>query len=90
MAAGRSKQIRGPLSAVLATQLGNTNQVMPGYDKLPAETQKLLSTSSDLGNAFIFAFAGHATFPELWRQMCAEREPRWRRDGAEPECVRML
>eukprot|EP01052_Picozoa_sp_SAG31_P008341 SAG31_NODE_419_length_15872_cov_21.857985_10_plen_421_part_00 len=61
VASGRSKEIAGPLSAVLATQLGNTNQVMPGFDQLSADMQKKLSIQSDLGNAFIFAFAGHDT-----------------------------
>lgn len=52
---------------MLATQLGNTNQVMPGYDSVPADTQKQLNVASDIGNAFIFAFAGHVsgTHPEL-------------------------
>jgi hypothetical protein len=33
--------IAGPLSAVLAAQMGNTNQVMPGFDQMPEKTQRV-------------------------------------------------
>lgn len=98
VASGRAKEIAGPLSAVLATQLGNTNQVMPGFDDLPDELQKKLSIQSDMGNAFIFAFAGHDTTghtltwltyelaknPEYQARIVAEVDAFWTEVGDRP------
>merc|ERR1711871_896923 len=81
-----------------ATQLGNTNQVMPGFDELPEDVQKKLSVQSDIGNAFIFAFAGHDTTghtltwltyelaknPECQARLVAEVDAFWAEVGDRP------
>lgn len=64
VAADPSKKIAGPLSAVLADQMDrvHTSDTMgAAYDQLPASAQDTLNHASNLGNAFIFAFAGHDT-----------------------------
>jgi hypothetical protein len=64
VAADPSKKISGPLSAVLADQMDrvHTSDTMgAAYDQLPASAQDTLNRASNLGNAFIFAFAGHDT-----------------------------
>jgi cytochrome P450 len=64
VAADPSKKIAGPLSAVLAKQLDkvNSSQTMgEAYEALDDRLKAVLNGYSNLGNAFIFAFAGHDT-----------------------------
>jgi cytochrome P450 len=64
VAADPSKKIAGPLSAVLAKQLDKVNSAQTmgeAYEALDDRLKGMLNGSSNLGNAFIFAFAGHDT-----------------------------
>ena len=66
VASDPSKSIAGPLSAVLASQLDvvNTDETMSKdetWSSLPEKVQDKFNAMSNLGNAFIFAFAGHDT-----------------------------
>ena len=57
-----SKKIHGPLSAVLSSQMDQVHSAETmgeQYNMLPSAQQSALNESSNMGNAFIFAFAGH-------------------------------
>ena len=64
VAADPTKEINGPLSAVLASQLDKVNSAKTmgeAYDGLDDNIKAALNNGSNMGNAFIFAFAGHDT-----------------------------
>ena len=64
VASDPTKEINGPLSAVLASQLDKVNSATTmgeAYEALDDNMKGMLNGSSNLGNAFIFAFAGHDT-----------------------------
>ena len=57
-----SKKIHGPLSAVLSSQMDQVHSAETmgeEYNMLSSAQQSALNESSNMGNAFIFAFAGH-------------------------------
>jgi hypothetical protein len=60
VAEGRAEKVKGPLSAVLASTMGRSNDVQPGFSSLDGETRKQLNRQTDQGNALIFAFAGES------------------------------
>ena len=93
------RKIRGPLSAVLAEKLGGgANKLMDGFDKLDEKTQQRYDSMTDLGNAFIFAFAGHDTTghtltwltyelaknPEMQQRVVDEVDRFWEKFGDRP------
>jgi cytochrome P450 len=93
------RKIRGPLSAVLAEKLGGgANTFMDGFDNLDDKTKKALNAQTDMGNAFIFAFAGHDTTghtltwltyelaknPEMQQRVVDEVDRFWEKFGDRP------